>query len=65
MVRLDRIEFAKLLVSVFAGIFAGNYARAYFGDQIAGLFVTVVALVVVYGALDFVDKHYRRRGRSR
>lgn len=59
MVRLDRIEFVKLLVSVFAGVFAGSYARGYFGDQISGLFVTVVVLVVVYGALDFVDRRYR------
>ena len=64
MVRLDRIEFAKLLVSVFAGIFAGNIARGYFGDQIAGLFATVAVLVVVYGALDRVDKYYRHRGKS-
>ena len=61
MVRLDRIEFVKLLVSVFAGVFAGNYARGYFGDQIAGLFATVAVLVVVYGALDLVDRRYRGR----
>ncbi|WAI01375.1 hypothetical protein [Methanogenium organophilum] len=61
MVRLDRIEFVKLLVSVFAGIFGGNIARNYFGDQIAGLFVTVVVLVVCYGALDFVDRRYIHR----
>lgn len=61
MVRLDRIEFVKLLVSVFAGIFAGNIARGYFGDQIAGLFATVVVLVVVYGVLDFVDRRYMNR----
>lgn len=59
MVRLDRIEFVKLLVSVFAGVFAGNYARVYFGDQIAGLFATVVVLAVVYGALDLADGHFR------
>ena len=61
MVRLDRIEFVKLLVSVFAGIFAGNIARGYFGDQIAGFFATVVVLVVVYSALDFVGRRYRNR----
>jgi len=61
MVRLDRIEFAKLLVSVFAGIFAGNIVRGYFGGQITGLFATVAVLVVVYGVLDVVDRRYRNR----
>lgn len=56
MVKLDRIEFVKLLVSVGAGIIAGNYARGYFGDQIAGLFVTVVVLIIVYSALDVATR---------
>lgn len=61
MVRLDRIEFLKLLVSVFAGMVAGNYARGYFGEQTAGLFATVVCVLVVYGILDLVDRRYRGR----
>jgi hypothetical protein len=64
MVRLDRIEFVKLLVSVGAGIIAGDYARGYFGDQIAGLLVTVVVLVVVYRAIDVAYRAYVRRGRK-
>lgn len=62
MVKLDRIEFLKLLVSVGAGIIAGNYARGYFEDQIAGLFATVVVLVVVYSALDAAYRVYVRKG---
>ena len=61
MVRLDRIEFGKLLVSVGAGIIAGNVARGYFGDQIAGIFATVVVLAVVYSALDAIDRKYLRK----
>ena len=64
MVRLDRIEFAKLLVSVGAGIIAGNFARNYFGDQIAGLFASVVVLVIAYSALDIADRAYVRKGDS-
>ncbi len=64
MVKLDRIEFVKLLVSVGAGLIAGNYARGYFGDQIAGLFVTVVVLVLVYSAIDGVNRAYVRRGKN-
>ena len=61
MVKLDRIEFAKLLVSVGAGIIAGNIARGYFSDQIVGLFVTVVVLIVVYSALDVANRAYMQK----
>ena len=62
MVRLDRIEFVKLLVSVGAGIVAGSFARGWFGDQMIGIFATVAVLIIVYTGLDIADRRYRRTG---
>ncbi|KAF1078101.1 hypothetical protein [Methanogenium sp. MK-MG] len=64
MVRLDRIECVKLLVSVGAGMIAGNVARNYSGDGIAGFFATVVVLVIVYSALDVADRAYMHRKKN-
>lgn len=62
MVRLDRIEFVKLLLSVFAGIASGNIARTYFTDGIVGVLVTAIVLIGVYSLLDFADRRYFRAG---
>lgn len=61
MVRLDRIEFIKLLVAAGGGMVAGNVARNSFGDPVAGILASVVALVIVYGVLDIVDRRYLHR----
>lgn len=60
MVAFDRIELAILLVSVGAGIIAGDYAREYVTDPIVILFVMVGVLIGVYLAIDAVRRAYLR-----
>jgi hypothetical protein len=60
MVAFDRIELGKLLVSVGAGIIAGDYARGYVTDPLASLFVMVGVLIGVYLVLDVASRAYLR-----